>query len=163
MEIAVPRPTLAAIMICNLFFVAPAFAADISGQVFGAGKPIAQSTVTLLAASAGQPKQLAQTKTDNDGRFVINGAGTTDSSLYLVATGGVSAADRGAGDNPAIALITVVGSNPPARVTINEFTTIASVVTHAQFIDDTTIKGAPLQLRIAAGNVPNFVDLETGS
>ncbi len=160
---AVPRPTLAAIMICNLFFVAPAFAADISGQVLGAGKPIAQSTVTLLAASAGQPKQLAQTKTDNDGRFVINGTGTTDSSLYLVATGGVSAANQGAGDNPAIALITVVGSNPPARVTINEFTTIASVVTHAQFIDDTTIKGAPLQLRIAAGNVPNFVDLETGS
>ena len=94
---------------------------------------------------------------------MINGTGTTDSSLYLVATGGVSAANQGAGDNPAIALITVVGSNPPARVTINEFTTIASVVTHAQFIDDTTIKGAPLQLRIAAGNVPNFVDLETGS
>ena len=56
-----------------------------------------------------------------------------------------------------------MGSNPPARVTINEFTTIASVVTHAQFIDNTTIKGSPLQLRIAAGNVPNFVDLETGS
>ena len=119
--------------------------------------------MTLLAASAGQPKQLAQTKTDNDGRFVIHSTGTPDSSLYLVATGGVSAANQGAGDNPAIALITVVGSNPPARVTINEFTTIASVVTHAQFIDDTTIKGSPLQLRIAAGNVPNFVDLETGS
>ena len=36
-------------------------------------------------------------------------------------------------------------------------------MTHAQFIDNTTIKGSPLQLRIAAGNVPNFVDLETGS
>ena len=45
---------------------------------------------------------------------------------------------------------------------INEFTTIASVWTHAQLIDGMTIKGAPLQLRIAAGNVPNFVDLETG-
>ena len=41
-------------------------------------------------------------------------------------------------------------------------TTIASVVTHMQFIDSTVIKGSPLQLRIAAGNVPNFVDLETG-
>ena len=56
-----------------------------------------------------------------------------------------------------------MGSKPPARVVINEFTTIASVVTHAQFIDNTTIKGSPLQLKIAAGNVPNFVDLETGS
>ena len=52
---AVPRPTLAAIMICNLFFVTRAFAADISGQVLGAGAPIAQSTVTLLAASEGHP------------------------------------------------------------------------------------------------------------
>ena len=83
-------------------------------------------------------------------------------SLYLVATGGVPAANKAGGNNPAIALLAVVGSRPPARVVINEFTTIASVVTHAQFIDNTTIKGSPLQLRIAAGNVPNFVDLETG-
>ena len=55
-----------------------------------------------------------------------------------------------------------MGSNPPARVVINEFTTLASVITHTQFIDGTTIKGSPLQLRIASGNVPNFVDLETG-
>ena len=55
-----------------------------------------------------------------------------------------------------------MGSKPPARVVINEMTTVASVWTHAQFIDGMTIKGAPLQLRIAAGNVPNFVDLETG-
>ena len=41
-------------------------------------------------------------------------------------------------------------------------TTIASVWTHNQFIDGTAIKGNPLGLRIAAGNVPNFVDLETG-
>jgi len=144
-------------------FAGRASAADIKGQVLGGGVPIAQSSVTLMEAGTGTPKQLAQTKTDSDGKFAIDSTGTSDSSLYLVATGGVSAANQGAGNNPAIALITVVGSNPPARVTINEFTTIASVVTHAQFIDDTTIKGSPLQLRIAAGNVPNFVDLETGS
>ncbi len=160
---AIRKPVLVAIVISSLFLATRAFGADIKGQVLGAGVPISQSTVTLLAASAGPPKQLAQTKTDSDGRFVIHSTGTPDSSLYLVATGGVSAANQGAGDNPAIALLTVVGSNPPARVTINEFTTIGSVVTHAQFIDDTTIKGSPLQLRIAAGNIPNFVDLETGS
>lgn len=54
------------------------------------------------------------------------------------------------------------GAKLPPRVTINEFTTIASVFTHNQFIDGTAIKGSPLALRIAAGNVPNFVDLETG-
>jgi hypothetical protein len=145
-----------------LFCTTLAFAADIKGQVLGAGVPISQSTVTLLAASAGPPKQLAQTKTDSDGRFVIHGTGTPDSSLYLVATGGVSAANQGAGNNPAIALITVVGSKPPAKVVISEMTTVASVWTNAQFLIDSTLLGQPLSLRIAAGNVPNFVDLETG-
>ena len=56
----------------------------------------------------------------------------------------------------------VLGSKPPAKVVINEMTTVASVWTHAQFLDGTAIKGHPLGLRIAAGNVPNFVDLETG-
>ncbi len=55
-----------------------------------------------------------------------------------------------------------LGNQPPARVTVNEFTTIATVWTHNQFIDGTTIAGSPLALRIAAGNVPNFVDLATG-
>ena len=41
-------------------------------------------------------------------------------------------------------------------------TTVASVWTNAQFLEGTAIKGPALGLRIAAGNVPNFVDLETG-
>ena len=130
--------------------------------MLGGGAPIAQSTVTLWAASAGEPKQLAETKTDNEGRFELRSSGASvDSSLYLVATGGEPKA-RGGGDNSAIALLAVVGSRPSASVVIDEMTTIASVVTHMQFIDGTVIKGSPLQLRIAAGNVPNFVDLETG-
>ena len=81
--------------------------------------------------------------------------------LYLVATGGEPKA-HGSGENPAIALIAVVGSKPPAHVVIDEMTTLASVITHTQFIDGIIIKGSALALRIAAGNVPNFVDLETG-
>ena len=158
-QTATVKLTFAALAVSCTFLATRAFAADIKGQVMGGGAPVAQSTVTLWAASSDAPKQLAQTKTDNEGRFEIAGA-QTDSSLYLVATGGEP---RGkGGDNPAIALLAVVGSNPPARVVINEFTTLASVVTHTQFIDGSAIKGSPLQLRIAAGNIPNFVDLETG-
>ncbi len=57
----------------------------------------------------------------------------------------------------------MLGDAPPSKVVINEMTTIASVWTHNQFIGGTAIKGSPLALRIAAGNVPNFVDLTTGS
>ena len=155
--------TLGATLVALLIFAGHAFAADsIKGQVLGGGAPIAQSTVTLWAASADAPAQLAATKTDNEGRFELTSHGApVDSSLYVVATGGEPAA-RGGGNNSAIALLAVVGSKPPARVVVDEMTTIASVVTHTQFIDGTVIKGSALQLRIAAGNVPNFVDLETG-
>jgi hypothetical protein len=153
---------LVALAISGMFLATRAFAADIKGQVIGGGAPIAQSTVILMQASAGEPKQLAQTKTDSSGNFAIHGTGTPGSSLYLVASGGVPAANKAAGNNPAILLLTVVGSKPPAKVVINEMTTIASVVTHAQFIVGTWIKGSPLALGIAAGNVPNFVDLQTG-
>ena len=81
--------TLAALAISGMFLATPAFAADsIKGQVLGGGAPIAQSTVTLWAASAGAPKQLAQTRTDNDGRFEVRAVGPADSSLYLLAIGG---------------------------------------------------------------------------
>ena len=85
-----------------------------------------------------------------------------DVSLYLVAKGGAATVNKVSGDNPAIALLTVLGNTPPAKVVINEMTTVASVWTNAQFLDGTALKGYALGLRIAAGNVPNFVDLETG-
>ncbi len=142
----------------------PAAADGISGRVLGGGAPIANSTVTLWAATAGAPAQLGQAKTDSNGQFSLSApvAPAMDASLYLVAKGGKATADKSGGENPTIALLTVVGSKAPAKVTINEFTTIASVWTHNQFIDGASIKGHALGLRIAAGNVPNFVDLETG-
>ena len=102
----------------------------------GGGAPIAKSTVTLWEASANAPKQLGQAKTNDDGRFEVRAKGAKgDSVLYLVATGGVPKASKASGDNPAIALLAVVGSNPPASVTINELTTVASAFTDARFIN----------------------------
>jgi hypothetical protein len=144
---------------------APAMAAgSINGQVLGAGAPIANATVTLWAASVGAPKQLAQAQSGADGRFTISGAGavTGDASLYLIAKGGTATASKVSGDNPAIALMAVLGNKAPSKVTINEMTTVASVWTNAQFFDGHTISGNALGLRIAAGNVPSFVDLTTG-
>ncbi|MGO8738431.1 hypothetical protein [Rhodoblastus sp.] len=142
----------------------PASAETLDGRVLAGGKPVAGSTVTLWAAGAGAPQQLAQAQTDADGHFAFSSAGAAgqDASLYVVARGGHSGADKTSGDNPALALLTVVGAKPPSHVTINEMTTVASVWTHAQFIDGSDVKGHALGLRIAAGNVPNFVDLATG-
>ncbi|MDX2086905.1 MAG: hypothetical protein SFX73_03595 [Kofleriaceae bacterium] len=142
-----------------------AAAPAIEGQVLGAGAPIAGSTVTLYAASAGMPKVLGQARTGADGRFRIATPGPIggDVSLYLIAKGGQAAADRTRTENPAIALLAVLGNRPPPRIVINEMSTVASVWTHAPLLEGTSLRGQPLSLRIAAGNVPNFVDLTTGS
>jgi hypothetical protein len=144
--------------------VSPSGADTVQGTVIGGGGPIAGSTVTLMAASAQEPKPLGQAQTNNDGRFSLNFDRTSspEEVLYIIARGGEPAPHKGGGNNPAIALLSVIGSKPPAHVTVNEFTTVASVWTHAQFLDGSAIHGYPLGLRIAAGNVPNFVDLETG-
>src|SRR5262245_3448819 len=143
----------------------PATAAvHIEGQVQAGGGPLANSTVTLWAASAGEPRQLARTRTNNDGRFEIGSPETlgADVVLYVVAKGGEAAVNKGAGDNPAAALLAVLGNIPPPKIVIKEMTTVASAWTHAQFLNGDAIKGHALGVKIAAGNVPSFVDLQTG-
>ena len=96
-----------------------------------------------------------------DGTFALDAsAAPGNATMYLVAKGGRTS--KASDDNPAIALLTVFGNKPPAKVTINEFTTVAAVWTHNQFLQGTAIKGNALGLKIAAGNVPSFVDLATG-
>ena len=139
-------------------------AAALKGQVLGAGAPVARSTVTLWAAGVGAPRQLAQTQTSGDGRFQLTvRLPTGDASvLYLVAGGGQPAASKASGENKAIVLMAILGNRPPAKVVVNERTTVASVWTGAQFLNGTALSGNTLGLRIAAGNVPNLVDLATG-
>ena len=139
-------------------------AVHVEGQIQAGGGAVAGSTVSLWAASAEAPVRLAQVQSDVDGNFVVSVDQTPSgaSSFYLIANGGTAAISKASGANAAIALLAVLGGTPPARVIVNEFTTVASVWTHAQFIDGTAIKGYALGLRIAAGNVPNFVDLSTG-
>src|SRR5215475_8196853 len=155
---------LLAVGVLGCACVAATAAIRIEGQVQAGGGPLANSTVTLWGASAGEPRQLAQATTSSDGRFELGSQETlgTDVILYLVAKGGEAVVNKGSGDNPAAVLLAVLGNMPPPKVVINEMTTVASVWTHAQFLNGAAIKGHALGLKIAAGNVPNFVDLGTG-
>ena len=93
-----------------LSFASVAAAATLNGQVLGAGAPIANSTVTLFAASAGAPQQLAQATTGADGRFALNApdAPGKDTILYLVAKGGTPKGAENRGANEAIALLALL-------------------------------------------------------
>jgi sugar lactone lactonase YvrE len=159
--------SFAALALGVLSFVsaAPVSAANaLNGQVVSGGHPVVGSTVTLYAASASAPRELGRARSGDDGRFALTAAGDPgkDGILYLVANGGTPTTIKAAGNNPAIALMSVLGATAPKTVTINELTTVASVWTGAQFLNGTALSGNALGLNIAAGNVPNLVDLETG-
>tara|TARA_R110001599_G_scaffold353826_1_gene599281 strand:+ start:54932 stop:55399 length:468 start_codon:yes stop_codon:yes gene_type:complete len=92
-------------------------------------------------------------QTDTEGRFAFEG---------VISTAGPGATDYVTAQMDQLALLSVLGESSSAPFVINELTTVASVFTHAQFINGTTISGPALGLKIAAGNVPNFANLHTG-
>lgn len=127
------------------------------GVVVVASQPVADATVTLWKTSGKDaPEKLLETTTNTNGEFVINGvsAGKGEDVFYLTSSGG---------SEEGLSLMLVLGTNLPEKVVVNELTTVASVFTNAQFINGTAISGNKLGLRIAAGNVPNLANLETGS
>ncbi|QDV22529.1 Vgb family protein [Aureliella helgolandensis] len=159
----------AALALSAALISVPAFAAEsIKGRVEAGGAPISGADVTLWLAGPGAPEKLAETKTKDDGSYDLALAdgkdyGKDDAGvMYLIAAGGMSQVSSGNGPNPATTLMATLGTKAPERVTINELTTVASAWTGAQFLDGTTMSGNALGLRIAAGNVPNLVNLETG-
>ena len=165
----IPRSIVRTLMLGTMFLASvlstgAAFAADsIKGLVALGSAPIAKSTVTLWEASADAPRQLNQTKSGDDGRFEVRVEGARDGgALYLVAAGGVAEASKAGRDDPEIVLLSMLGSKPPEQVVVNELTTVASAFAAARFIRGESISGNPLGLRIAAANVPNLVNLQTG-
>ena len=160
-----PARALAALAAVAAFLLADvrAFATEVVGHVQGAGSPIAGSTVTLYAASSGAPRELAQGKTDADGAFKLSAKpAPAESVLYVIAKGGTPKAAVNVGPSDSIVLLSVLGTSAPRKITVNEFTTIASVWTCAQFLKGDVLSGKPLGLRIAAGNSSNFANIETG-
>ena len=115
---------------------------ELTGRVQIAGQPVPGATVTLYAAGTAAPAKLAEVKTDDKGAFKLDaGPATRETVLYLVAKGGTPKAAETKGANDAIALLAVLGSTPPKTVTVNEFTTIASVWTSAQFLEGDALNG----------------------
>ncbi|MDQ3021787.1 MAG: hypothetical protein M3R36_14630 [Bacteroidota bacterium] len=134
----------------------------ISGTVYGSGSPVSGATLTLYAAGTGAPTQLAQSTTDNDGKFKIKADNISDAVLYLIAKDGKISGAANQNPSNSLTLMSLLGNEPPSNVVVNELTTVASAFTAARFIDGENISGNELGLKIAAGNTPNLVDPETG-
>ena len=127
-----PKLQAAALVGALVFISSIAHAADLSVSVQGAGSPIAGSAVTVYAAGTGSPTQLAQGKTDDNGTFTLAvEQPSAESVLYIVAKGGTPKATADKGANDAITLLAVLGTTSPSKITVNEFSTVASAVTCA--------------------------------
>lgn len=120
-----------------------------------AGHALPDTSVTLWQAGAGdEATAIESLQTDAQGRFAFQGAAmpaNSDTSYYVTA------------QKAQLGLLSVLGANWSGPLVVNELTTVASVFTHAQFINGTTISGPAHGLKIAAGNVHNFANLHTGS
>ena len=139
---------------------------ELSGKVIVGGQPVVGAVVWLYEATASKPTMVARGTTSRDGSFTLTasdpGAGP-QRDLYMIAEGGRATADGDRDPNGGLTLLAVLGPTPPKQVTINELTTVASAFTNAQLIHGDDISGSALSLRVAASNVPNLVDVETGT
>jgi hypothetical protein len=152
------------LLITLLALTSRTYAADIEGKVLIAGKPVSGSTVTLYVAGEAYAKKLDQGKTDEKGYFKIHDDHIlTEGIFYLVANGGTVSAATTKASSDGLELLAVLGSSLQHKIIVNEFSTVASAYTFAQFIHGESITGNKLGLKIAAGNVPHFVNLSTGS
>jgi hypothetical protein len=65
------RLVVASMAVAGLGLALRVVAAPLDGQVLGAGAPVDNGTVTLWQAGSGAPRQVAQTRSGVDGRFVL--------------------------------------------------------------------------------------------
>ena len=137
------------------------------GRVNSAGKPIVGATVKLYQAGTsfqGNAVMLGSSVTSSGGAFNIQYTppNSADTVLYLIAEGG-SVHKRPTLYNNAIKLATVLGSKAiPKQANINPRTTIATVFTMAQFLNDENIAGPSPGVPNAADILRNLVNLKSG-
>jgi hypothetical protein len=104
--------SILALAVAGMLSAGSALAATLNGQVLGGRRAGCQFDDNTLGCQCRRTETTgAGAKSGADGRFTLNARrrrpGPT--SLYLIAQGGQPTANKAAGNNPAIALMTVLG------------------------------------------------------
>ena len=151
------RAALVTLFLAIMSLSQTAVAKRLEGIITVGDQPVAGASVTLWRTAGNDaPKSVAEVSTGDKGEFTLH-------DFPLLAKGGVYYLTTRGGARDALALMSVLGTEPPDKVVVNELTTVASAFTSARFINGTSISGNELGLRIAAGNAPNLVDPVTGT
>src|SRR6267143_351620 len=115
--------------------------------------PLAGVTVTVYQATTDAPLAVGTATTDAAGKFSLDTSGTASDTIFYA----TASLDGG------VQLVTIIGPNIPASITINELTTVAAAFSMAQFTQDGVIAGNAFGLRIASGMNDNLVSPLTGA
>lgn len=115
--------------------------------------PLAGVSVTLYEATTDSPLAVGTATTDADGKFSLDISPTASDGIFY------ATASLGGGGE----LVTIIGPNIPASITINELTTVAAAFSMAQFTQNGVIAGDAFGLRIASGMNDNLVSPLTGA
>jgi hypothetical protein len=115
--------------------------------------PLAGAIVTVYEATANAPLTVGTATTDADGKFSLNASSAASNSIFY--------ATASLGDG--VRLATIIGSNIPGSITINELTTVAAAFSMAQFTQNGIIAGNAFGLRIASGMNDNLVSPSAGA
>ncbi|MDN8615673.1 Vgb family protein [Variovorax ginsengisoli] len=141
-------------------FTLPAMASEVTGTVLGVDLPVVGARVSLWRSAAGQsPAKLREVVSAADGRFTLRVDPSNAAAVHYVVTEGGRVNGQEA---PALKLMAVLPAVPPARITINELTTVGSVWPNAQLLDGDKLRGTPVGLKIGRAQVPNLVDVGSG-
>ncbi len=122
----------------------------ISGKLVSGATPISGAVVSIYQAQTLNTPAIGLATSDANGRFAVNvpeGSGV----YYAVARAGTTE------------LAAILGTAPPASITMNELTTVAAAYAFAQFFQADAIIGPAQSLAAAAGMSRNLVDVTTGT
>jgi hypothetical protein len=116
-------------------------AAKVTGKIHGGEQPVVGANIILYdAAFGGESLMNSPSVSDANGNFTITGMWSgcnASDQLYLVAQGG----DPGSGENDDLLLMSAVGTcadlTASSSVSINEVTTVATIVAFQNFFDPT--------------------------
>ncbi|MGD9572268.1 MAG: hypothetical protein AB7V62_10310 [Thermoleophilia bacterium] len=157
------RPAMLLTAACLLWGAAlagTAQGAGVQGRVQADGRAVAASEVTLYAGGASAtPRRLGSATTNASGAFAITftppGA---RSVVYAVAEGGRTRA----GDALRLMAVADPRAGSPARLTLNEQTTVASAYALSRFLRGARVSGPAIGLRNAAATARGLADPATG-
>ncbi|MDD7910909.1 hypothetical protein PUV47_13355 [Pseudovibrio exalbescens] len=135
----------------------PSWAAQLQGVATLGGEPLVAAPVILWQTDGESgADQLGAAVTDENGSFTFSRLdGANEDGLFYLTAAHV--------ENNQVMLMSAIGPRLQEQVFINELTTIATIFTHAQFMNGVDIRGNQRGLLIAAANMPNLVDPLTGT